>query len=134
MSVIQEDGTITLPSNRVFSVTGNTRSELEREMRGYYTPGSPANTLVLSVTNPPIYSVHGEVYWPGLQLLLSPTTVLTAVESTGGFTDRADKERVQLLRQGTVHIINCAKAEEDPAADRQLLSGDKIVVPRSSWK
>jgi polysaccharide export outer membrane protein len=130
--LVQEDGTIALLSNRVFTASGKTRGELEREVRDYYVPRFFGDVRIMT-TDPPIYIVSGEVRSPGLRVLMGPTTLLKAIDLAGGFTGSANRKKVQLIREGTTHVINCVKAERDRKLDMEVLPGDRIVVPRKPW-
>jgi polysaccharide export outer membrane protein len=133
MAVVQEDSTVTLLSNQVFTTTGKTHDEIRREVHDRYVPKFFENVRLMDM-DPPFYIVRGEVWSPGMRAIYRPTTVLKAIESAGGFTPSADRKKVQLIRQEAKHMINCAKAQQDPKMDVGILAHDQIFVPRSFWK
>ena len=143
MAVVQEDFTVTLLSNQVFTTTGKTYEEFTREVHDYYVPRLFKNVSLMR-TDPPVYIVRGEVWSPGLRVLYRPTTVLGAAELAGGFTSSANKKRVEVRRFNrtsspymsytTTHVVDCEKAQRDRAADMEVQRDDVIMVPRSLWK
>lgn len=133
MAVVQEDSTVTLLSNQVFTTTGKTHHEIRREVHDRYVPKFFENVRLMDM-DPPFYIVRGEVWSPGMRAIYRPTTVLKAIESAGGFTPSADRKKVQLIRQEAKQMINCAKAQQDPKMDVEILAHDQIFVPRSFWK
>lgn len=53
MAVVQEDFTVTLPSNQVFTTTGKTHEEFTREVHDYYVPRL-FKCVNLMRTDPPV--------------------------------------------------------------------------------
>jgi protein involved in polysaccharide export with SLBB domain len=135
MDVVDDDGTVALLSNQVFTATGKTYSELEKEVADYYAPRYFKNaTIRLYTTDPPMYFVRGKVKSPGAWTRKRSTTVPRAIQSAGGFTEFANKSKVQLNRGDHRYVINCLKAQQDPSLDMSVLGADQIFVPRSFWK
>jgi protein involved in polysaccharide export with SLBB domain len=134
--LVMEDGTITLPTNRVFAAAGKTQNELETEFRDCYVPRSANGYVMIRFGCPKWYYMSGEVgSEPGRRTLFRRTTVLKAVDLAGGFTDAANCKKVELTRaDGSKHIVNCAKAQRDTTLDLEVYPGDRIFVPRSFWK
>jgi hypothetical protein len=127
---VQEDGSLMLLSNRVFASRGKTCRELEKEIKDYYVPGSFKNVRIM-ITDAGQYTVEGEVRSPGLRVLFRPTTLLQAIDIAGGFTDSANKKKVQLIRYNHERIVvNCVRAKADPKLDVSVYHGDRIVVPK----
>jgi protein involved in polysaccharide export with SLBB domain len=125
---IQNDGTVTLLSNKVFIAAGKTAPEFQKEVSNYY--GS--NFCPITVTDPAPILVFGEVKAPGKRPFSGALTVLKAIESTGGFTKRANPRHVKLVRSdGRQYVVNCINAR----MDLQVYPDDRIVVPsgRPSW-
>ena len=76
-------------------------------------------------------SVLGQVMKPGAFTVPTDATVMDAVQMAGGFAERADRERVALLRSGTqiqVDLSNQALTANAGASPR-LQAGDTITVP-----
>lgn len=73
--------------------------------------------------------VMGEVRQPKLYTLRPEITVAQAVGLAGGGTERGRLERVQLLRDGQVHLIDLTQPSSG-LGQTPIRSGDQIVVPR----
>ena len=129
-SVVNQDGTITLLSNRVFMAAGKTIGKLDREVRAYYGPKFFASPSCERAS----YAVGGEVKSPNSYRYVGRTTVSMAIESAGGFTESAKRTNVQLNRSGHTYIINTVKAQKDPKLDMVVIPDDEIVVPHSFWR
>lgn len=121
------DGTIAHPLYRGVRVTGVPQAELEGRVR---------ERLLQFETNPqfvvePLYrvAVGGEVRQPSLYSLRPEVTVLQAVARAGGLSERGRLDRVHLVRDGTLTILDLA----DPGSETSRLtvrSGDQIYVQR----
>jgi protein involved in polysaccharide export with SLBB domain len=59
--------------------------------------------------------------------------VLEAIITAGGFTDFANRRKVQLVRakDGSTVTLDCNKARGNPELDLPVNPGDKIIVPRN---
>lgn len=131
---IKEDGSITLAMIGSVIASGKTTGELQKEIQDRYVPKYYLR-LVVTVKSPDqVYFVGGEVRAPSSKLWFGEITVTQAIQSSGDFTDFANKKKVQLIRaDGTTIIIDCKKALRDPSVDPKVMPGDKIHVPRSIW-
>jgi protein involved in polysaccharide export with SLBB domain len=116
-----------------FVAANKTRGELEREIHDYYVPSIYKQMTVVVRHEPQtrFYSVGGEVKAPGRQVYISAMTVLKAIQSSGDFTDFANKRRVKLIHaNGKSQVVNCKKIIKYPNLDLPVYPGDTIVVPR----
>jgi polysaccharide export outer membrane protein len=127
---IKEDGTITLPD--IGSVTaankspGDLQKELTEAYRKYYR-----NLVVTVVPQDRVYYVGGQVRTPGPKAYLGKTTVTTAIQAAGDFTEFANRKKVSLTRPGQKPItVNVIEALKDPTKDLPVFPGDRIDVPR----
>ncbi|MEW6586228.1 MAG: SLBB domain-containing protein [Nitrospirota bacterium] len=79
------------------------------------------------VTKAGVFYVTGEVKKPDAYKLEEGTTVIKAVTMGGGFTDKAAKGRVKIIRQvkGKEQVLERVKMDET------VLPDDVIVVPES---
>ena len=129
---IPADGYITLHYNVKVKASGKAISELQQEIRKAYVPTLYVNlTAVVKAEERFIY-VGGEVKVPNRQQYFGNMTVLRSIETAGGFTDFANRKKIQLRRaSGEAVTINAFKAETDPSLDPQVLPNDHITVPRS---
>jgi polysaccharide export outer membrane protein len=128
---IREDGMLSLPLNVEVAASGKTRSELAREIEKIYVPKYYRRLTVLVKTDDRFYFVGGEVKAPSRQVYIGEMTVLKAIQSSGDFTDFAQKKKVELMRSnGHREVIDCIKALRDPKKDLPVYPGDRIYVPR----
>jgi len=129
---VRDDGTITLIYNQVFHAVGKRVGDLEKEIHDFYVPRYFINlTVTVRISTDRYYYVDGEVRTPGKVPYTGSITVSKAIASTGGFTDFANKRKVQLIRaDGRKQIVNCNKVLDHPELDPQVFPDDKIHVPR----
>jgi polysaccharide export outer membrane protein len=128
---IPEDGRITLPYNVTVNVIGKTVSQVQEEIRNQYVPKLFVRLTVNIKTEERFYFVGGEVRAPARQLHNGDLTVLRAIDTVGGFTDFANRKKIELRRaNGEVHIINWDKARKDPRLDLKVYPNDQITVHR----
>jgi polysaccharide export outer membrane protein len=132
---IKEDGTIVLLENKTFTAAGKTRGQLEKEIRDTYVPRFFVR-MTVSVEwkeQTQFYYVGGEVKREGREIYISRITVLKAIQSVGGFTDYANKRKIQLTRaDGRKVFLNYNKLIKDPKLDPEIYPGDYIIVYRRS--
>ena len=128
---IKDDGTLTLPHVGAITATNKTPGELQKELtelyRKYYN-----NLVPTVVAQDRIYHVGGQVRTPGARVYLGETTVITAIQGAGDFTEFAKRTAVELTRAGSTKPIkvNCEKALKDRSLDLPVFPGDKIYVRR----
>lgn len=131
---IPSDGFITLHLNVRIKAAGRSIAELQQEIRKAYVPSLFVNLTAVVKTEERFFYVGGEVKVPNRQLYLGNVTVLRAIETAGGFTDFANRKKIQLRRaSGETLTINALKAEKDISLDPQVLPNDHITVPRTRW-
>jgi protein involved in polysaccharide export with SLBB domain len=130
---IKEDGTIILLENKTFTAAGKTRSELEKEIHDTYVPKLFVR-MTVSVEwkeQTRFFFVGGEVKREDRQVYISRVTVVKAIQSAGGFTDFANKRKIQLTRaDGRKVFLNYNKLIKDPRMDPEVYPGDSITVWR----
>jgi polysaccharide export outer membrane protein len=131
---IPDSGIITLPYNVQVKAAGKTTTQLEREIRDAYVPGIFVNLTVTVRTDLRSFFVDGEVKQPGRQNYTGVMTILRAIGTAGGFTDFANRRKIELRRQnGQKFMINYKEALNNPTLDIPVFPNDLIVVPRSIW-
>ena len=131
---VKDDGTITLLHNQTFQVAGKSRRAVEQEIHDRYVPSYYVHLTATVKPQERFYYVGGEVKMPSRQPHPGEMTVLKAVASAQGFTDFANKHKVQLTRaNGRSFIVDCDDALKNPQLDLPVYPGDKIDVPRSIW-
>ena|ERR1043166_8118353 len=130
---IPATGVITLPYNVHVQAADKTTTELERDIRNAYVPSLFVNLTVTVKPAERAFIVDGEVRNPGRQQYIGEMTVLRAIGTAGGFTDFANRRKIQLRREGgQKFFINYWKALDDDKFDLPVYPNDHIVV-RRSW-
>jgi polysaccharide export outer membrane protein len=124
---ISNEGTLQHPLYRSVQVTGVPLSVVEERVRELVTTYVATPQILIE----PLVrvSVNGEVRSPSLQTLPPETTIAQAIALSGGATDVAKLNQVQVVREGRVLKLDLAK----PGSANLLFtvrSGDQIVVPR----
>lgn len=127
---IKEDGSITLQEIGTVTAANKSPGDLQKELtelyRKYYR-----NLVVTVVPEERVYYVGGQVRTPGPKAYLGKTTVISAIQAAGDFTEFGDKKRVSLTRPGQKPIrVNVTEALKDPAKDLPVFPEDRIHVPR----
>jgi protein involved in polysaccharide export with SLBB domain len=128
---IPADGKVTLPWTITVDARGKTVSQLQEEIRNAYVPKLFVRLTVNIKAEERWYYVGGEVRVPGKQPLSGEMTVLRAVDTVGGFTDFANRKKIELRRDnGDTHIINWEKARKNSKLDLPVYPNDHITVSR----
>ena len=128
---IPEDGRITLPYNMNVYAIGKTVSQLQDEIRSLYVPKLFVRLTVNIKTEDRVYFVGGEVRNPARQAYIGDITVLRAIDTVGGFTDFANRKKIELRRaNGEVHYISWDKARRSAKLDLKVYPNDQIIVHR----
>ncbi|MGV3773682.1 MAG: polysaccharide biosynthesis/export family protein [Verrucomicrobiales bacterium] len=100
-------------------------------------PLHPQDYLYFASLDFPEIYVLGEVRSPGPTAFTPETTALKAIITRGGFTDRAYKSRVLLVRGSldnpTTLILNTSDVLAARAADFQLQPKDILYVNQKPW-
>ena len=137
--IVRPDGRISMNLINEVQAAGKTCLELgnligDRLKAGEFMRNPSVNVQVLEVRSKKYY-INGEVNKPGQYFLVTPTTVLEALNNAGGFRDFANKKKIKILR--TVEdgmkefpfdynsVIRGKKIEENIL----LRPGDQIIVP-----
>jgi polysaccharide export outer membrane protein len=74
--------------------------------------------------------VSGGVKTPGRVQWTADLTLRSAIGGSGGFSDFAQRKRIQIIRESkTFGTYNINDIEKDPGRDPKLLPGDQVWVP-----
>ena len=132
--IVDENGDISLPYINELKVVGYTAAELEKVIREQYVPGY-YRYLGVTVVMPTqrSYFLRGEIRGPGRYQYLAGVTLMQAISTAGGFSDFANKKKVQILRGNDKLRYNIETIEKNPDTDVPLEPGDNIIVPRTIW-
>jgi polysaccharide export outer membrane protein len=86
----------------------------------------------VSVTERFVY-VSGKVAKPGRIIWTADLTVAKAVQTAGGFSLYAEKDKVPLVRDRNACELNTCLAQQNPAQDPRPMPSDSLQVPRSAF-
>jgi polysaccharide export outer membrane protein len=126
---IPDDGKLTLPFNVVVHAEGKTAFQLEREIEKQYVPRLFVRLTVSVKPEERYYFVGGEVKINNRQQYIGRMTVLRAIDTAGGFTDFANRKKVEVRRPGGKKLnVNWYDAVKDPSKDPEVFPNDQIIV------
>ncbi len=135
---IKPDGIVALPLINQVKASGKTAPQLEAELTklyGKYLRTPSVSIIVRQFRMHRVY-VMGEVSKPGRYDITDDTSVLDAITSAGGVTDKANLDAVQLSRveNGKSKSIPIKMSQmlqgKDPGQNVRLQNGDLLYVPK----
>ena len=138
---VQPDGKVSLLLVHEVKVVGLSSEELRKLLTENYSKylQQPELSVVVTEAVGNRFYVGGEVGKPSMEMLTSPTTVLQAVQTAGGFLPTAKLDEVIVLRRGPGNkpfeiTLNAEKAMKgiDLSQDIYLKPYDMVLVPRSN--
>ena len=121
---VGDDGMISFPMVGAVKARGETVPELEKDLYNKLNDGilvKPGVSVQLAQSRP--IFVVGEVGKPGQYPYLAKLNVLAAVASAGGFTVRADRSRVTVVR-----AVKDRPSEWTASLLADLQPGDVVIV------
>ena len=130
---IPASGQLSLPYlDQPFQAVGVTPSDLAEQITAAYKAQKIYRSPVVTVLAEVQYvNVGGEVRSPANVPYRPDATVMSIINTCGGFTEFANRRSVRVIRGGQVIYVNCNKAMTDPGADPPVYPGDQIIVPRT---
>ena len=130
--VVREDGMISLHLGQKIQAAGKKKGELEEEIKALYVPKFYLRLSVNIKLEERFFSVGGEVRQSSRQIYSGEMTVLKAITAAAGFTEFADKKKIDIIRTNRrKDRVNWYKAQEDPKKyDLPIFPGDQIFVHR----
>ena len=100
-------------------------------------PLQPDDYLYFALASANEIYVLGEVMVPGVQVFAAKPSAVSAIAMAGGFTPRAYKSRVLVVRGSLDHpetfVVNAAAILSGKAPDFKLLPRDIVYVSRNPW-
>jgi polysaccharide export outer membrane protein len=141
---IPQDGRITFPLIGSVEAAGRTQADLETTIRGRlekdYLREASVTVTVKEYAKRKVYVVGGVVKPDGYEVAPNARiTVLQVIAAAGGFTDRAYKEFVQIVRRRgpnereviRLSLVEVEKliAKGQAEADLELWPDDLVVIP-----
>jgi protein involved in polysaccharide export with SLBB domain len=132
---IPESGNITVPLlNRPFQAVGRNAGDLAAEIaQAYKTQEIYSSPNVTVIPEERYVNVGGDVRQPARVIYTADLTLLSAINSCGGFTDYANRRTVRILRGQQVIQVDATMAARTPGADPPLYAGDQVYVPRTMF-
>jgi len=128
---IDEKGDITLPLVGKIRATGSTTTELAGRIEANYVPRFYVRCTVTVLVSVRFFYMGGEVRSPGRHNWSEDVTLLKAINTAGGFTDYANRRRVEVSRGTEKRIYDYEEFRQHPEKDIHIQPGDSIYVPRS---
>ncbi len=129
--IIPDDGEITVHLDLKTKAAGKTKRQLQDDIRKLYVPLYYLRMTVNVKTEDRFVFASGEVKLPNRYIYSGELSVLKVIATAGGFTDFANKRKVELARvNGTIERIDCEKALADSSLDLPVFPGEKVFVPR----
>ncbi|SRR6266404_8012861 len=128
---VDEDGNISLPLVGLIKAAGLTTSELAERIQANYVPRYYVRCNATVLVAQRFFYVGGEARNPGRFPWSEDTSLLKAINTASGFTDYANRKKVQLSRGGNVDVYNCEDLLRNPVKDPPIRPGDTITIPRS---
>ena len=122
---INGQGIISLPLVGQIKVIGQTTSDVQALLTEKYGKDYLVNPRVnVEVLNYRPFFILGEVNHPGSYPYVNGMTVINAVALAGGYTPRANHDRIKIK-----HINESTDQEKEVKEDSAVLPGDVIEVP-----
>jgi protein involved in polysaccharide export with SLBB domain len=130
---VSDAGEITMPLlNQPFHAAGRNPSDLAAEIaNAYKSQKIYVNPVVNVLPEERFIDVGGDVRAPSNVAWRPDSTMMTTINTCGGFTEYANRSHVRIIRGQKVIIVDCVKAIQTPGADPPVYPGDQIYVPRT---
>ncbi|HUK83241.1 MAG TPA: polysaccharide biosynthesis/export family protein [Verrucomicrobiae bacterium] len=128
---IDENGEIPLPLIGRIKAEGLTIGELTERIQANYVPRYYVHCNVIVLVTVRYFYVGGEVRSPSRYGWTDDITLLKAINTAGGFTDYANRGKVEVMRGKERQTFNCEDLRQHPEKDPPILPGDSVYVPRS---
>jgi len=132
VTTVGEDGRLTgLPLGVSVQAAGKTPAQVQEDIQKAYVPRYFLRITANVKPDLRWYYVGGEVRLPNRQQYAGDMTVLRAIDTAGGFTDFANKRKIELRRaNGQSVTINAEKARKDSKLDHPVYPNDQVWVPK----
>ena len=128
---LDENGEIALPLINRLKAEGLTTSELAQRIQAAYVPRYYVRCSVNVLVASRFFYVGGEIRSPGRYPWTQDVTLLKAINTAGGFSDFANRARVELTRGKDKQVFDGNDLRAHPEKDVPVQPGDSIYVPRS---
>ena len=130
---IPASGDITVPLlTRSFHAAGRNASEVAAEISAAYKTDKIYTTPNVTVIPEERYvNIGGDVRSPSRVQYTPDMTLLTVINSCGGFDEYANKKAVRITRGQQIITVDAVQATRVPGMDPPVYPGDQIYVPRT---
>ncbi|HUJ10576.1 MAG TPA: polysaccharide biosynthesis/export family protein [Verrucomicrobiae bacterium] len=128
---IDENGEISLPLVGSIKAAGLTQSELAESIQANYVPRFYVYCTATVLAAQRYFYISGEVRSPGRFMWSDDVTLLKAISTAGGFTDYANRGKVELIHGQQRQTYNCDYLQQNPGRDPSIRPGDTIIIRRS---
>src|ERR1041384_3755513 len=128
---IDENGEVSLPLIDRIKAEGLTVGELTERIQANYVPRYYVRCNVIVLVTVRFFYVGGEVRGPNRYNWTEDVTLLKAINTAGGFTDYANRRRVEVTRGKERKTFNCDDLRQHPEKDVSIRPGDSIYGGRS---
>ncbi|MDP8982001.1 MAG: polysaccharide biosynthesis/export family protein [Acidobacteriota bacterium] len=129
---VRPDGKITMPLIQEIQAADLTPEQLKKGLIEALLKyiNNPDVTVMVQEVRSKKYYIDGEVGRPGLYPLVTPTTVLEALSSAGGFKEFANQKKIRILRHGALLKFNYKEVTNGKHMEQNvyLENGDHIIV------
>jgi len=128
-------GTITVPLlTQSFAAAGRTAGQLAGDISDAYKAGKIyTNPHVVVLPETRYVNVGGDVRSPMRVQYTPDLTLLSTINSCGGFDEYADRRHVRIIRGSQIFQVDCVAAARTPGSDPPVYPGDEITVPRTPF-
>lgn len=132
---IPASGDITVPLlTQSFHAAGRSTEQLGADIAAAYQAQKIYTSPEVNVlTEERFINVGGEVRGPSNVVWRPDSTLMSTINSCGGFTEYANKRHVRILRGQQSLEVDCVVAIQTPGADPPVYPGDQIYVPRTMF-
>jgi len=128
---VDENGEISLPLVGRIKASGLSPSELQERIQANYVPRYYVRCTALVLVSARFFYLGGEVRAPGRYPWTDDITLMKAIMTGGGFSDYANRKKVEITRNKETRRINCEDLRAHPDKDVSVQPGDSINIPRS---
>jgi polysaccharide export outer membrane protein len=130
-SVVDENGEISLPLIGRIKAEGLSTSGLAERIQANYVPRYYVRCNATVMATVRFFYVGGEVRSPSRYTWSEDMTLLKAINTAAGFTEYANRNKVDLLRGNRKKTFDCEELRQHPIKDIPIQPGDSVYVPRS---
>ena len=117
-----------------FHAAGRNPAEVAAEIaEAYKSQKIYTNPVVTVLLEERYINVGGDVRGPTNVVWRPDSTLMSTINSCGGFTEFANRRAVRILRGKQVIEVDCVKAVNTTGADPPVYPGDQIYVPRTMF-